>query len=309
MVDGKGGGCLNEQIKDVLTKLYENPDLVGFINHMQSAINGFQIEKFIPRVKTIESAQRTARVKSFKSIEDANDYIGVSFVVRDENQIYDIAQRLKQVYPNSGSIDFLAEENVYSPLCYIKKVPPLSYNIITREKVGTQENVPVEIRICTKEAHLSNQAVHDTVYKNDNLEIPFDEKIKLLCLSQHIVYKLGLLGMRRNLSETQRQKHEDELRLVLDNNKAFLAKHAKAFESVIVEYGMSAYEYEHSEEFAKLPQEQRKARLSSIRKKYAQMYFQNGKANLDFVERANKPIQEMRNIKLASFCEGLEPND
>ena len=236
---------LADQIQEMLTILYKNPDLEKFIIRLHRRISAVEIDRYIPRIKSIESAQMTAKVKEFKSLEDANDYVGVAIIVKNENSIYEIATKLQAMYPNCGSIDFLSEENVYSPLCYVKKVPPLSYNILTREKIGEQSNVPVEIRICTRESYLSNQAIHDTIYKNYELDIPLEERIKLLCISQHVVYKLALLYMGEELSAETRKIHKQELNRILKDHKSMIMKYEEVFLNVIMDYGMNLYEYEH----------------------------------------------------------------
>ena len=95
---------LEQQIEQMLTSLHVNPDVQGFMLNMQDAVKDFAIERFIPRIKTINSAQRTARVRGFKSIDDANDYIGVSFIISDLTQIPEISKRLQKMYPKSPVI-------------------------------------------------------------------------------------------------------------------------------------------------------------------------------------------------------------
>lgn len=283
---------LEEQIANMIKNLYKNPELDKFFMSLKNATQNLQFERCIPRVKSISSAQRTAKIKKFKSLEDANDYIGIAFIVNDTDQIFNIAKRLEEIYSNCVSMNFVNEETVYSPLCYVKKVPPLMYSIVTRQDIGTQKNIPIEIRICTKESYISNQSIHDTVYKNDNLNISLDEKIKLLCLSQHLAYKLAVLSNPEKLTEEQRQKHEKELKRVLEDNKSFLGKHAKTLEKVIIEYGTATYEYEHKEEFGQRETNKTKL-LDNVRKIYSRLYKNCTITGANFVERANQPIRKI----------------
>lgn len=215
-------------------------------------------------------------------------------MVKDESTIYEIAKRLEDSYPNCGSIDFLAEENVYSPLCYVKKVPPLSYNILTRESVGKQLNVPVEIRICTRESYLSNQSIHDTIYKNDELDIPLEERIRLLCVSQHVVYKLALLYNSRDQKKTLKQ----ELNQILKDNKSIIAKYDEVFLNVIMDYGMNVYEYEHHRELDSMHPNKRMEILHSARNRYHQLYVQLKNEGLDFEQRINMSLCKIRSMNV-----------
>lgn len=59
---------LEEQIANMIKNLYKNPELDKFFMSLKNATQNLQFERCIPRVKSISSAQRTAKIKKFKKL-------------------------------------------------------------------------------------------------------------------------------------------------------------------------------------------------------------------------------------------------
>ena len=59
-------------------------------------------------------------------------------------------------------------------------MPPLGYNILAKEKLIPNEmEVPIEIRVCSKEAYISEQSAYYSVQKNDTTNLPMETKNNL----------------------------------------------------------------------------------------------------------------------------------
>lgn len=185
-----------KKIEAFLGLLHNSSEVQQFLNTMREEATRRKVFKYRDRIKDVKSAIRTYRI-NHKKLEDAHDYIGISFITDNEKEIYPIVDYLKEKLPNSDFVDFVSEEMIYSPLVYIKWVPPLGYNILSKVTlIPNQREIPVEIRVCSKEAYISEQAAYYSVQKNDTIKMPMEEKNNLRNLVQDITYKLALLCMR-----------------------------------------------------------------------------------------------------------------
>ena len=166
-----------KKIEAFLGLLHNSSEVQQFLNTMREEATRRKVFKYRDRIKDVKSAIRTYRI-NHKKLEDAHDYIGISFITDNEKEIYPIVDYLKEKLPNSDFVDFVSEEMIYSPLVYIKWVPPLGYNILSKVTlIPNQREIPVEIRVCSKEAYISEQAAYYSVQKNDTIKMPMEEKI------------------------------------------------------------------------------------------------------------------------------------
>lgn len=130
---------------------------------------------------------------------------------------------------------------IYSPLVYIKWVPPLGYNIFAKEQLIPNERlVPIEIRVCSKEGYISEQSAYYSVQKNDTLKMPIEERQKLRNLVQHITYKFALLSIRE-LSNEESERHKKELDKIITENYKFLEKYRDLCEDALLDCGRLIY--------------------------------------------------------------------
>ena len=141
---------------------------------------------------------------------------------------------------------------IYSPLVYTKWVPPLGYNILAKEKLIPNEmEVPIEIRVCSKEAYISEQSAYYSVQKNDTTNLPMETKNNLRNLVQHITYKLALLNTRE-LSEEEKKQHENELMDIIEKNKEFLKENNLLVKDAVLDFGKLVYKCEKDKEISKI---------------------------------------------------------
>lgn len=244
-----------KKIKQFLNVLHNSNEIKDFLEKMRQEAEKRKVFRYRERIKQVESAIRTYRINK-KKLEEVHDYVGISFITNTEEEIYPIIEYLKKQMPNAEYIDFVDEEYIYSPLVYIKWVPPLGYNVFAKEAIIPNERkVPIEIRVCSKEAFISEQSAYYSVQKNDTITMPIEEKNKLRNIIQHITYKLALLTLRQ-LTESERNKHLSELNKIINDNKEFLRKNHELCKDAILDFGRLVYKLEHDEEINSNPNEE-----------------------------------------------------
>ena len=240
-----------KRIEAFLNLLHKSEEIKNFLNLMEEEAKKRDVFKFRCRVKNVDSAIRTHRINK-KGLDEVRDYVGISFITKDEKSIYPIIEFLKTKLPNGDYVDFVAEEMIYSPLVYTKWVPPLGYNILAKEKLIPNEmEVPIEIRVCSKEAYISEQSAYYSVQKNDTTNLPMETKNNLRNLVQHITYKLALLNTRE-LSEEEKKQHENELMDIIEKNKEFLKENNLLVKDAVLDFGKLVYKCEKDKEISKI---------------------------------------------------------
>ncbi len=240
-----------KRIEAFLNLLHKSEEIKNFLNLMEEEAKKRDVFKFRCRVKNVDSAIRTHRINK-KGLDEVRDYVGISFITKDEKSIYPIIEFLKTKLPNGDYVDFVAEEIIYSPLVYTKWVPPLGYNILAKEKLIPNEmEVPIEIRVCSKEAYISEQSAYYSVQKNDTTNLPMETKNNLRNLVQHITYKLALLNTRE-LSSEEREQHEKELMDIIEKNKEFLKENNLLVKDAVLDFGKLVYKCEKNKEISEI---------------------------------------------------------
>ena len=239
-----------KRIEAFLNLLHKSEEIKNFLNLMEEEAKKRDVFKFRCRVKNVDSAIRTHRINK-KGLDEVRDYVGISFITKDEKSIYPIIEFLKTKLPNGDYVDFVAEEMIYSPLVYTKWVPPLGYNILAKEKLIPNEmEVPIEIRVCSKEAYISEQSAYYSVQKNDTTNLPMQIKNNLRNLVQHITYKLALLNTRELSSEER--EHEKELMDIIEKNKEFLKENNLLVKDAVLDFGKLFYKCEKEKEISEI---------------------------------------------------------
>ncbi len=240
-----------KRIEAFLNLLHKSEEIKNFLNLMEEEAKKRDVFKFRCRVKNVDSAIRTHRINK-KGLDEVRDYVGISFITKDEKSIYPIIEFLKTKLLNGDYVDFVAEEMIYSPLVYTKWVPPLGYNILAKEKLIPNEmEVPIEIRVCSKEAYISEQSAYYSVQKNDTTNLPMETKNNLRNLVQHITYKLALLNTRE-LSEEEKKQHENELMDIIEKNKEFLEENNLLVKDAVLDFGKLVYKCEKDKEISEI---------------------------------------------------------
>ncbi|MGN1351884.1 MAG: hypothetical protein ACI4VE_03795 [Clostridia bacterium] len=288
-----------KNIEQYINMLHKSKEVKIFLEEMQAESKKRNVYKFRSRIKDVNSAIRTHRINK-KGLDDVRDYVGISFITNTEEEIYPIIDYLKEKLPNGDFVDFVAEENIYSPLVYIKWVPPLGYNILAKEPmIPNQKSVPIEVRVCSKEAYISEQSAYYSIQKNDKTGLPIEEKQHLRDLAQHISYKLALLNIRQ-LSINERERHTIELNNIIDNNFDFINSHKELVIDAILDMGRLIYKCEHDDEISVAEKVLSQKDIDDIDDKI-KLIFSN---NLDVIKIFDKnitnnvfnAIKEMRNI-------------
>ncbi len=211
---------------------------------MQNYAKKHNIFKYKARIKDVKSAIRTYRI-NHKSLSDVSDYMGFTFIVNTEAEVQPIVEYLHTQLSKVNDIDFLAEDSVYSPLTWMKWVPPLTYNLFAKEElIPNIEPIPIEIRICSKEGFVAEQSAYYSVHKNDHTGLEIKVKQNLKDVTQHLTYKLAIIA-NRNLSENEMNQKIRELHQILNSQRAFLLSNWKLIKEAIIDCGMLIYKIQN----------------------------------------------------------------
>ena len=301
----------NEEEKEIekfLELLHSSNEVEKFLETMRQEAKKRSIYKYRERIKDSNSAIRTYRINN-KKLEDVHDYVGISFITNNEKEIYPIIDYLKEKLSNAEYIDFVDEKYIYSPLVYIKWVPPLGYNVFAKEKlIPNAMEVPIEIRVCSKEGYISEQSAYYSVQKNDMTNLPREEKNQLRNIVQHITYKLALLNMRE-LTEKERKKHIKELNSIIQKNSLFLRENYDLCKDAILDFGRLTYRCKYDKEMTEDQGELTKEEIDKIdefiKNKFSSLLENGGK---DIVEKASIAVEEIQKIEYKRIKEELNIN-
>ena len=232
-------------IASYLTQLHTSAEVKSFMDNMQNYAEKHNIFKYKARIKDIKSAIRTYRI-NHKSLSDVSDYIGFTFIVNTEAEIQPIVEYLHTQLSNVNDIDFLAEDSVYSPLTWMKWVPPLTYNLFAKEElIPNLKPVPMEIRICSKEGFIAEQSAYYSIHKNDHTGLETKVKQNLKDITQHLAYKLAIIG-NRNLSENEMKQEIRELHQILNSQRVFLLSNWNLIKEALIDCGMLIYKIQNN---------------------------------------------------------------
>lgn len=294
-----------KEIEDFLKLLHSSNEVEEFLKIMRQEAKKRNVYKYRERIKDINSAIRTYRINK-KKLEDVHDYVGVSFITNSEREIYPIINDLKEKLSNAEFIDFVDEKYIYSPLVYIKWVPPLGYNIFAKEKlIPNEREVPIEIRVCSKEGYISEQSAYYSIQKNDTTNMVIEEKNKLRNIVQHIAYKLALLNIRK-LTETEKEKHIQELNSIIENNSLFLKENYDLCKDGILDFGRLVYKCEHDREITENQDRITKKDIDDIdeliKSKFDDLLENEGK---EIVEKVSIAINQIRKIEYQEIKDEL----
>lgn len=288
-----------KKIEKFLDLLHKSKEVNNFLELMREEAEKRDVFKYRCRIKNADSAIRTHRINK-KGLAEVRDYVGISFITKDEKSIYPIIEFLKTQLPNGDYVDFVEEEMIYSPLVYIKWVPPLGYNILAKEQIIPNEReIPIEIRVCSKEAYISEQSAYYSVQKNDTTNLPIEVKNNLRNLVQHITYKLALLNIRK-LSIEERKKHEIQLIDIIDMHKEFLKENNDLVKDAVLDFGKMVYRCEHDKELeeSKMSKDLIEKFDDEVKKVFATYLEQE---NGDIINKVHKSIQRLIKIKYEDF--------
>lgn len=292
------------KIVDFINMLHESKEVQEFLQMMKAEAEKRNVFKYRARIKNPASAIRTYRINK-KNLDNAHDYIGITFITNTEEEIYPIIAYIKKLLPNADYVDFVAEDTIYSPLVYVKWVPPLGYNVLAKEKlIPNQKPVPIEIRVCSKQGFISEQAAYYSVKKNDTIQMPIEQINHLRDVVQHITYKLALLNTRK-LTRQEQEKHEKELKKLLSDNKEFLQNNQEPYKDAILDLGRLIYECEHDEfieEKRAMSSDNTKDAEDDLKEKFGE-FLETSKG--DIISRVQKSIEKLRklgNLKKEEKC-------
>lgn len=238
-----------EYVVSLIEFLNSSNHVTEFFSQLNSLIKQKNKVHFVSRIKSPSSALRTIRIKQFKSLSDANDYIGVSFLTETEEELKDLIFGLEHMFPDAERVNLLDENILYTDPHGMRKVPPLCYNLLTRKNFGEFKSVPIEIRVCTKEMFISLQPSYYEIYKNDTLaHIPTETKTYLKAVLHHIFHKISIL-LLRPLSKDQQNAITKEYKEIFLKNFEIISGHTQIVLDCVVELAQHISEYKTNKSF------------------------------------------------------------
>ncbi len=233
-----------KEIETYLTLLHNSSEVKAFMNEMKNYAKEQNVFKYRARIKDVKSAIRTYRI-NHKPLSEVSDYMGLTFMVDTEEKIKPIVDYLHKRLSNVNDIDLVAEDMAYSPLIWIKWLPPLTYNLFAKEELILGEKpVPIEIRICSKEGFVSEQAAYYSLHKNDYTGLELKVKQNLKDIAQHLTYKLAMIG-NRDLSQDEMNIEMRKLHQILNSQRVFLLSNWNLIEEAIIDCGMLIYKIQN----------------------------------------------------------------
>lgn len=107
------------------------------------------------RIKEEKSAINKLDIKKYQYANQISDLLGVMIVTKDIDEVYKIKADLEKLIPNINVED------------YIKK-PKFGYKSV-HLNCRIAKDIPLEIQIKTEKMKIAQEMVHDSIYKNRNL--------------------------------------------------------------------------------------------------------------------------------------------
>ena len=249
-----------ELLCDRLEQINNSKDVKLFIKRIEGTINK-DIKVFAYRIKDFKSAIRTFRLTEYENIEKMYDLLGFLYVVENEIEINKLEKKLrKKINENNIAVFNLLKEKEYdsknlinndtknktyieATLDYFNKLiympenfklllPPFTYNLIFKKKFKDLDfNVPIEIRIQTKEDFIALESYYYTVHKNDT--ISKEKKIPLINISFRLLRRMTKLAFLSN--DTEKEKLRIEIEQIIKDNKEFIEENKEIFNLIFSE--------------------------------------------------------------------------
>lgn len=108
------------------------------------------------RIKEEKSAIKKMEIRNFSSADQIGDLLGIMIVTKNKEEIYEIEKELKKIWEDTKIEDYI--EN-----------PKYGYQSL-HMNCKLNSNIPIEIQIKTEEMRKAQEVVHESIYKNENLE-------------------------------------------------------------------------------------------------------------------------------------------
>ena len=195
-------------------------EIKKFVENIKTHLLKTQIEIFSYRIKEQYSALRTYRLANDNLASQMHDLLGFLIVVDNKSDIQEVDKILNGcLVEETISTYNLLEEKNFIPIQYNKiekhiqdkqynelmfqdinkwlnvpnqltnLLPPFSYKILlTRQFKDISNEIPIEIRMQTKEDLITTESYDYTIHKNDM--IPLNTKIPLLCMCFRILRRM-----------------------------------------------------------------------------------------------------------------------
>lgn len=107
------------------------------------------------RIKEKDSALKKLEIRNYESANQISDLLGVMIVTKNVEEAYKIKSELESIIPNISVEDYI-------------KNPKYGYKSI-HLNCRIAEDIPLEIQIKTEKMKIAQEMVHDSIYKNENL--------------------------------------------------------------------------------------------------------------------------------------------
>lgn len=248
----------------IIEEMNKSDEIQKFAKDLENILKDY-VKIFSYRIKEQFSALRTYRLANYDKAQKLHDLLGFLIVVDKESEIEKVEKILKSYLSkddNAKTYDLLREKkfevkhyskiknkidsNQYNKLIFDDintwlKVPneleklllPFSYNILCTKKFKDMiYEVPIEIRIQTKEDFITTESYYYTIHKNDNIEL--NVKIPLLCMCFRILRRMSKIDFESNTEV--KKNYELEIKKIQDENISFIEENKENLDCIFKEY-------------------------------------------------------------------------
>lgn len=126
-------------------------------NNIENVIKKYPDVYIKTRIKEEDSAIQKLDIRNFEYADQISDLLGVMIITKDIEEAYKIEADLQKVFPNSIEEDYI-------------KNPKFGYQSI-HLNCKIEKEIPLEIQIKTEKMKIAQELVHDSIYKNNNLNV------------------------------------------------------------------------------------------------------------------------------------------
>ena len=170
-------------------------------------------------------------IKSFNSVETVVDLFAMRIVTNTINDMYSIAEYLNNKYN-----DYMIMDHLKNPIIGFEY---RAIHMYFRIKLNDVEfDIPMEIQIKTYEMHHAWEAIHDTIYKNPNINLK-DGCILLPMLFK--IFEINAKVCKNQLNGCNVKIDFSAINSIIEYNNNLLKKHYLEIEKSCYNFARSIY--------------------------------------------------------------------
>lgn len=220
-----------KRLLDKIRAIRESKKVAELISKVNAYSENLGIPKFKSRIKEEASALKKFREKEYTDADRLGDICGMMFITEDESQIYEAVEYMERILTGQS----LEEDD------YVKK-PKAGYRSfhMNAQMLDVEDldgvMLPMEIQIKTRSMSIAQDTVHDSIYKNPNLEKNERDALSaaLFPIFERCAEMDRLLAQGR---EEDASKVQEEIDALKSDGAELFAKYGPQVKQAYREYG------------------------------------------------------------------------